>query len=746
MTTYWVVEPAVEVEPVVPAAKIAAEIVGDDEDGELDYNVQLYLRQLKLKDLQAKLKVACEAAQEYLERHEQLTDRFDRFYNAGAITCYRDDVEYLERAIPELEREIETLADLLYIPHDKMYEPDDTNPSVQAYLKKEALKSIDASEPATEVEDVAQTADSDFEEIEVMNPAVFDPAPSDKLLKIRGCIFTHSQYTWAEASEYLDKIEACDAGADHIQAGSNEWLIEEFSDDYTPSEYAVTFEGECLTSTLELIQAKVKSFDTPDRYSPHYAVLKYDAEPVEDDDEESEPPKQELPNDNGDFPCYDEPESPTELTEEIPAHIADKIAYCNKLLTTQTCRPKYFLDAMEDLQAMLDGNPAAIDAYNALVERYNEIVHAKGGDFLDCLSPIRADLDEMTTAEPTCDTSALPNYDEPEPATDSNTEQEETTLENENISTILHQVQHAEDVAKNTIREFFKVADSYSDNTPEDNDMAALYRMFAGEVYKIWREINKVRKTTGALLKNTTTATQAPDDTPPLCTTTAIPFTGLLSEQTWLYMSQSTFENYLAGKKWHAHIPEITAKDAAAALNILRQITPTEYHVTHTYHGEYGERQEYCKGDNGVDILKWYSPTYTNHPEHSDELMSIVFFRNDTPVAQIHIPARWLNDRLVFEGDRESLTAEQIAEVQEFLGLPPQEQVTEMPPLDSTALTKDLADTVLEVKIAADEIEEMLAGGYDLSDSGCASISKAQELLRQALAELGKLKSIDSAA
>lgn len=67
-------------------------------------------------------------------------------------------------------------------------------------------------------------------------------------------------------------------------------------------------------------------------------------------------------------------------------------------------------------------------------------------------------------------------------------------------------------------------------------------------------------------------------------------------------------------------------------------------------------------------------------------------------------------------------------------------------PTSDEAAAKDLSDTVLDLKISADEIEELLADGYTLGDSGRASIAKAQALMEQALAELAKLKSTDAAA
>lgn len=67
-------------------------------------------------------------------------------------------------------------------------------------------------------------------------------------------------------------------------------------------------------------------------------------------------------------------------------------------------------------------------------------------------------------------------------------------------------------------------------------------------------------------------------------------------------------------------------------------------------------------------------------------------------------------------------------------------------PTSDEAAVKDLSDTVLDLKVSTDEIEELLAGGYTLGDSGRASIAKAQALMKQALAELAKLKSIDAAA
>ena len=67
-------------------------------------------------------------------------------------------------------------------------------------------------------------------------------------------------------------------------------------------------------------------------------------------------------------------------------------------------------------------------------------------------------------------------------------------------------------------------------------------------------------------------------------------------------------------------------------------------------------------------------------------------------------------------------------------------------PTSDEAAAKDLSDTVLDLKISADEIEELLADGYTLGDSGRASIAKAQALMKQALAELAKLKSTDAAA
>lgn len=67
-------------------------------------------------------------------------------------------------------------------------------------------------------------------------------------------------------------------------------------------------------------------------------------------------------------------------------------------------------------------------------------------------------------------------------------------------------------------------------------------------------------------------------------------------------------------------------------------------------------------------------------------------------------------------------------------------------PTSDEAAAKDLSDTVLDLKISADEIEELLADGYTLDDSGRASIARAQALMEQALAELAKLKSTDAAA
>lgn len=68
------------------------------------------------------------------------------------------------------------------------------------------------------------------------------------------------------------------------------------------------------------------------------------------------------------------------------------------------------------------------------------------------------------------------------------------------------------------------------------------------------------------------------------------------------------------------------------------------------------------------------------------------------------------------------------------------------PPRDTKTIAKYLFGAVLDLKESADEIEELLAGGYTLGDSGDAAIAKALEHMKQARAELDKLKFINSAA
>lgn len=396
---------------------------------------------------------------------------------------------------------------------------------------------------------IAPVVDSDFKTIEVINPTVVNSAPTDKLLKIRGCIFTHSPYTSAEITEYLEEIEACDAGADHIQASSEDaGLIEEFSDDYTPEEYAVTFEGECRTSTLNMIKAKVASFDNPAgknfHYNPHYAVLKYEAEPVEDAD--------------------DEPEPATEPAEEIPAPACD----------SDESDSDSAMVVPHDAKAETPATAPFAKRYICTTYGYNSLFaerYTKGRIAFDTLDDavkyVLNDRDNRKASE---------NYGGAEVVED---------FEDDGVSVIM------------TLLEI----------TPTGKLEIETHR---AKVKQILAEIENTAASTAVELK----ISEAP-----------------AGESTTFTIRQSPRDNEPA--------------------------------------------------DNSID--------------------------SETPATETTI----------------------------LLPLP-----------DGTALVKDLAGTVLEVKIAADKIEELLADGYALGDSGHASIAKAQDLLKQAMAELGKLKSIDRVA
>ena len=123
-----------------------------------------------------------------------------------------------------------------------------------------------------------------------------NPATNDTLLEVRGAVFTNSQYTYSDMTGYLEEIAEYDAGVDQIEVCyEDDEMVDEFRDEYTPDKFVVGFEGRLLTSTFNQLKAKVASFDNPAGdnfvYSRHFTVLKYDAEPVEEeyDDEEYEP-------------------------------------------------------------------------------------------------------------------------------------------------------------------------------------------------------------------------------------------------------------------------------------------------------------------------------------------------------------------------------------------------------------------------------------------------------------------------
>ena len=196
--------------------------------------------------------------------------------------------------------------------------------------------------------------------------AVEQASADDTLLEIRGVIFTHSQYTWHDICDYLDKIESCDDGADQIIVHDSEELIEEFSDDCISYEFAIGFEGRLLTSTLNLIKAKIKSFENPyGGYTPHFAALKYEAEPVDEDcyDEEYEP---ETPTDSGDLPDYDEPEADSNSVIATLAGLLITTLTALYNVTTKTPEPA------------TDSTPAEIEEQSA--ERVRYIVRLYGYD------------------------------------------------------------------------------------------------------------------------------------------------------------------------------------------------------------------------------------------------------------------------------------------------------------------------------------------------------------------------------
>ena len=175
--------------------------------------------------------------------------------------------------------------------------------AIYAAIAAAVIEDVEANDDDDEDEDEIRTAKPVIEneaEANIGEPVekteTPNPATNDTLLEVRGAVFTNSQRTYSDMAGYLEEIAEYDAGVDQIDVCyEDDEMVDEFRDEYTPDKFVVGFEGRLLTSTFNQLKSKVASFDNPAGdnfvYSRHFAVLKYDAEPVEEeyDDEEYEP-------------------------------------------------------------------------------------------------------------------------------------------------------------------------------------------------------------------------------------------------------------------------------------------------------------------------------------------------------------------------------------------------------------------------------------------------------------------------